>query len=181
MKIVSFQSLSQNKKKKRCVIYCTKPLFKPLVFTMGVFIVMLVTNLFVSNFFANIGASLQNFVDNFANEIGELLIGYSIYADRTTSPGHYVLFIEPTGEHSKEEETLLAEKFEKSLCNGNVSVAPLIASGALGHCEVKLLKKGTYDDYRQILKDGGANLNQVKPIKVIDTDKKKDFFFNHTI
>lgn len=125
--------------------------------------------------------AFDEIVDNFSNDIGELLIGYSIYADRTTSPGHYVLFIETTGEHSKDEEKELAERFEKALCEGNVSVAPLIASGALGHCEVKLLKKGTYDDYRQMLKEGGANLNQIKPIKVLDTDKKKEFFFNHTI
>ncbi len=125
--------------------------------------------------------AFDEIVDNFSNDIGELLIGYSIYADRATSPGHYVLFIETSGTHSKDEEEYLAEKFEKALCDGNVSVAPLIASGALGHCEVKLLKKGTYDDYRQMLKEGGANLNQIKPIKVIDTDKKKDFFFSHTI
>lgn len=125
--------------------------------------------------------AFDEIVDNFSNDIGELLIGYSIYADRSTSPGHYVLFIETTGTHDKSEEEALAAEFEKALCNGNVSVAPLISSGALGHCEVKLLKKGTYDEYRQMLKDGGANLNQIKPIKVIDTDKKKDFFFSHTI
>ncbi|MDY6017477.1 MAG: GH3 auxin-responsive promoter family protein, partial [Oscillospiraceae bacterium] len=81
----------------------------------------------------------------------------------------------------KDEEEQLANRFEEALCNGNVSVAPLIASGALGHCEVRLLRRGTYDEYRQMLKDEGANLNQIKPVKVIDTDKKKAFFFNHTI
>ncbi|MGN0546035.1 MAG: GH3 auxin-responsive promoter family protein [Acutalibacteraceae bacterium] len=125
--------------------------------------------------------ALDEIVDNFSNEIGELLIGYSIYADRSTSPGHYILFIETTGEHGKDEEEQLAKRFEEALCNGNVSVAPLIASGALGHCEVRLLRRGSYDEYRQMLKDGGANLNQIKPVKVIDTDKKKDFFFHHTI
>lgn len=125
--------------------------------------------------------ALDEIVDNFSNEIGELLIGYSIYADRSTSHGHYVLFIETTGVHGKDEEEQLAKRFEEALCNGNVSVAPLIASGALGHCEVRLLRRGTYDEYRQMLKDEGANLNQIKPVKVIDTDKKKAFFFNHTI
>lgn len=125
--------------------------------------------------------ALDEIVDNFANEINELLIGYSIYADRSTSPGHYVLLIETSGEHSKDEEKHLAQVFEKALCNGNVSVAPMIASGALGHCEVKLLKKGSYDEYRQMLADGGANLNQIKPVKSIDTEKKKEFFFSRII
>ena len=65
------------------------------------------------------------------------------------------------------------------LCKGNVSVEPLIKSGALGHPEVLFLKKGTYDDYREVLRSKGANLNQVKPIKVIDNEDKKDFFFSH--
>ncbi|MBP3697138.1 MAG: GH3 auxin-responsive promoter family protein [Clostridia bacterium] len=125
--------------------------------------------------------AFDEIVENFSNDVDELFIGYSIYPDRTTSPGHYVLLIETAGEHTKEDEKAYSEAFEKALCNGNVSVAPLIASGALGHCEVKFLKKGTYDDYRQMLKENGANLNQVKPIKVIDNDKKKDFFFSHTI
>ena len=53
-----------------------------------------------------------------------------------------------------------------------VSVKPLIDSGALGNCEVKFLRHGTYDDYREVLRARGANLNQVKPIKVIDSEDR---------
>ncbi|MBQ6601616.1 MAG: GH3 auxin-responsive promoter family protein, partial [Clostridia bacterium] len=60
-------------------------------------------------------------------------------------------------------------------------VGPLIKSGALGHCEVKFLRHGTYDDYRELLRKNGANLNQIKPIKVINSEERKDFFFSHTI
>ena len=65
MKVVSFKCLSNKKRKKKHIICCTKSLFKPLCFTMGVLILMFVTNLLVSNFFVNIKTSLQNFVDNF--------------------------------------------------------------------------------------------------------------------
>ncbi len=125
--------------------------------------------------------ALDEVVENFSEKTGDLLVGYSIYADRSTSPGHYVLLIEPTEKIEKSKEKEYAEIFEKALCDGNVSVAPLIAGGALGHCELKLLKEGTYDEYRQKLKENGANLNQIKPIKVIDTEEKKDFFFSHII
>ena len=108
-----------------------------------------------------------------------MLIGYSLYADRSTSPGHYVLLIEGTKPHTKEDEKVYSEMFEECLCKGNVSVRPLIKSGALGHCEVKFLKKGTYDDYRQHLKNHGANLNQIKPVKVINSEERKEFFFSH--
>ena len=123
--------------------------------------------------------AFDEIVANMSEESGDLYIGYSIYADRTTSPGHYKLFIELAEDISDEKKDTYNALFEEKLCKGNVSVEPLIKSGALGHPQVLFLKKGTYDAYRDVLRKRGANLNQVKPIKVIDTDEKKDFFFNH--
>ena len=123
--------------------------------------------------------AFDEIVANMSEESGDLYIGYSIYADRTTSPGHYKLFIELAEDISDEKKATYNALFEEKLCKGNVSVEPLIKSGALGHPEVCFLKKGTYDDYREVLRKRGANLNQVKPIKVIDTDEKRDFFFDH--
>ena len=123
--------------------------------------------------------AFDEIVANMSEESGDLYIGYSIYADRSTSPGHYKLFIELAEDISDEKKATYNALFEEKLCQGNVSVEPLIKSGALGHPEVCFLKKGTYDDYREVLRKRGANLNQVKPIKVIDTDEKRDFFFDH--
>lgn len=125
--------------------------------------------------------AFDEIVGNLSDKLGELFVGYSLYPDRTTSPGHYVLLLESTVEHTTADEEEYGRIFEDIFCKGNVSVEPLIKSGALGHCEVKFLKSGTYDAYRQVLKDRGANLNQVKPIKVISTDEQKDFFFSHII
>ncbi len=124
--------------------------------------------------------AFDEIVGNFSEEVDEMFVGYSIYPDRTTSPGHYVLLIEGTKEHTKADEEKYAELFQKALCAGNVSVGPLIKSGALGNCEVKFLRHGAYDEYRQMLKDNGANLNQIKPIKVI-SEQRKDFFFSRII
>ncbi len=123
--------------------------------------------------------AFDEMVSNLSEATGDLYIGYSIYADRSTSPGHYKLFLELSEDISDEKKAKYSEEFEKYLCKGNVSVEPLIKSGALGHPQVLFLKKGTYDDYRELLRQRGANLNQVKPLKVIDTDEKKEFFFAH--
>ena len=123
--------------------------------------------------------AFDEIVANMSETSGDLYIGYSIYADRSTSPGHYKLFIELAEDISDEKKATYNALFEEKLCQGNVSVEPLIKSGALGHPEVCFLRKGTYDDYREVLRKRGANLNQVKPIKVIDTDEKRDFFFDH--
>ncbi len=125
--------------------------------------------------------AFDEIVGNFSDKMGEMFVGYSIYPDRDTSPGHYVLLVEGTKEHTAEDEAVYAKAFEECLCAGNVSVGPMIKSGALGHCEFKFLRHGTYDDYRAMLKANGANLNQIKPIKVINSDERRDFFFSHTL
>ncbi len=120
-------------------------------------------------------------VNSMSEQLDELFIGYSIYADHSTSPGHYVLLLE-TAKHvdtSKEKE--YAELFEELFSKNNPSAECVFKNGSLGHCEVKFLRHGTYDDYRQVLKDRGANLNQVKPVKLIDNEERKGFFFSHII
>ena len=144
-----------------------------------------VTFLYRRNQIANISGEKINqtafdlLVNDLSEEVGEEFVGYSIYPDRTTSPGHYCVLIEPVNDIPDSECARYAEIFEKNLCETNVLVPPLLRNGALGHCEVKFLKHGTYDDYREVLRKRGANLNQVKPLKVIDTDEKRDFFFAH--
>ena len=45
--------------------------------------------------------------------------------------------------------------------------------------KILLLKKDTYADYREMLKKQGRVLNQIKPVTVINTDERKEFFFSH--
>ena len=86
-----------------------------------------------------------------------------------------------TEQDLKSLEKEYAKLFEDLLCENNPSAKPAFQNGSLGHCEVKFLRHGTYDDYRQMLKDRGANLNQVKPVKLIDNEERKNFFFSHII
>lgn len=119
-------------------------------------------------------------VDKMSEQLDELFIGYSIYADHSTSPGHYVLLLETAKEVDKSKEKEYAQLFEE-IFSQNPSAECVFRNGSLGHCEVKFLKHGTYDDYRQVLKNRGANLNQVKPVKLIDNEERKEFFFSHII
>ncbi len=125
--------------------------------------------------------AFDEIVANLSEYTGDSYAGYSIYADRTTSPGKHVLIVELTDEISEEKKSLYNENFEKFLYKGNVSVEPLVKSGALGKPQVKFLKKGTHEEYRELLKIRGINLNQVKPVKVIDTKEKEDFFLSRIV
>ena len=122
-------------------------------------------------------------INDVSKEVGEDFAGYCIYPDRSTSPGHYIVLIEPMSNNIPDSECArYAEIFEKRLCETNVLVPPLIRNGALGHCEVKFLRNGTYEDYREkVLRAKGANLNQVKPVKVIDNEERKEYFFSNVL
>ncbi|MBQ8574436.1 MAG: GH3 auxin-responsive promoter family protein [Clostridia bacterium] len=125
--------------------------------------------------------AFDHIVNGMCEHLDELFVGYSIYADHSTSPGHYVMLIETSKEADVSKEEEYAKLFEELFCKDNPSAQPVFKNGSLGRCEVKFLRRGTYDDYRQVLKDRGANLNQVKPIKLIDNEEKKEFFFSHII
>ena len=65
MKKVSFDDLCKIKKKRCHIVWCSKPIFKPALVFLGIGIFLFVLNLFVFDFFANINASIQNFVQSF--------------------------------------------------------------------------------------------------------------------
>ena len=117
-------------------------------------------------------------IDDLSRITGTSFTGYCLYADRDTSPGHYVVLLEPVEPLPAKESETYARIFEERLCETNALVYPQIRNGALGHCEVRFLRAGANEEYREFLRQNGANLNQVKPVRVIDTPEKKQFFFD---
>lgn len=69
MKVVGFKALKTSGKRNRAKIYCVGHVFRPLFIGMAVALFMLLLNLITGTFFANIHASMQNFVDSFVNII----------------------------------------------------------------------------------------------------------------
>lgn len=65
MKIVSYKCLCKNKKQKKFKIICISNVFKTLMWTMSFMLLLLVSNLILSNFFGSLETSLQNFVQSF--------------------------------------------------------------------------------------------------------------------
>ena len=51
--------------------------------------------------------------------------------------------------------------------------------GQIGPAEIRQFKENTYADYKQMLVSQGRVLNQIKPVTVINTPEKKEFFFAH--
>ena len=51
--------------------------------------------------------------------------------------------------------------------------------GMIGEPKLAILKDNTYDDYRDYLKKQGKVLNQIKPVTVINTPEREEFFLSH--
>ena len=102
---------------------------------------------------------------------------YSIYADRESSPGHYVLLLEPSAIIPKERIAYCRDVLDEKLMQANPSYGEKVRSGVLGKMELVLLQQQTYQLYRDVQIMKGASSNQLKPVRVIDTPQKEKFFF----
>ena len=105
------------------------------------------------------------------------VIDYSIYADTGTSPGHYVLLVEPGEIVPKEQLAYCRDVMEEKLMQSNPSYGDKIRNGVLGKMELVFLQQQTYQLYRDVEIMRGASPNQLKPARVIDTPQKHKFFF----
>ena len=106
--------------------------------------------------------------------------GYSFYGDTDSSVVRYMLLAEPEGEISKDLIPEMEKALDEFLNESNEKYFKYRRWNMLDAPKILLLKKDTYADYRDMLKKQGRVLNQIKPVTVINTDERKEFFFSHT-
>jgi|ADurb_H2B_03_Slu_FD_contig_123_5367_length_2918_multi_13_in_2_out_2_2 hypothetical protein len=116
-------------------------------------------------------------VKEFAKEAGCQLVDYSVYADTMISPGRYVIFMETEERLSKDKYGEYREIIEKKLGIANPSIGKKVKSGVLSPSELTFVQEETYALYRDLMIHRGISGNQLKPVRVIDTLVKENFFF----
>ena len=112
-------------------------------------------------------------------KLGISFKGYSFYGDTDSAVVRYVLLAEPDGEISKDMIPQIEKELDEFLNESNEKYFKYRRWNMIDSPKVHLLKKDTYDDYREMLKKQGKVLNQIKPVTVINTDERKEFFFSH--
>lgn len=117
-------------------------------------------------------------IENFARESRVSVNDYSIFADTTTNPGHYVFLLEPSEIVPKEIIPYCRDILEKFMVHANPTYGDLLRNGSLGPMEIVFLQQQTYQLYRDIMIMKGASANQLKPVRVIDSPFKEHFFFD---
>ena len=112
-------------------------------------------------------------------ELGISFKGYSFYADTDNDPVRYMLLAEADGDISADKIPEIEKVLDEKLNESNEKYFKYRRWGMITNPKVQLLKKNTYADYREMLKKQGKVLNQIKPVTVINTDERKEFFFSH--
>lgn len=137
----------------------------------------------------NIGMNLANektttqMLDFVAQEaekhFGLDFIGYSYFGDANCKEPHYNLFVETKGgkrlENTAEIEQYIDDEFRKV----NEKYDKYRTWNMIHPAKVLELKQGSYEEYKKSLEASGKVLNQIKPITVINTPEREQFFFTH--
>jgi hypothetical protein len=105
--------------------------------------------------------------------------GYSFYADTSVDPVRYMLLAEPEADIPAERIPEIEAILDEYLSESNEKYFKYRRWGMLAAPKFNVLKKDTYADYREHLKKQGKILNQVKPVTVINTPEREEFFLSH--
>lgn len=110
-------------------------------------------------------------------ELGCPIIDYSVYINRDISPAHYEFLIEPTGQLDPSRCAEYSEMLEKHLGEINPVYKECLDTGEIAHAVLFVQQQQTHQLWREFKMMKGASGNQVKPVRVLDTPQKKNFFY----
>ena len=114
-----------------------------------------------------------------AEKAGVGFKGYSFYPDYSTKPPRYCMLVEPEKHVDEDTRKKMIELLDEELKEVNEKYYKYRRWGMLSEPEILVLKEKTYWDYRESLRNRGIVLNQIKPVTVINSEERKEFFFSH--
>lgn len=116
-----------------------------------------------------------------AEAMGNEFVGHSFYADYSTNPPRYCMLAEAVKPVTEEERQQFIDILDGKFKEFNEKYYKYRRWGMINRPEVLFLKEKTYWDYREMLRAKGVVLNQIKPVTVINSKEREQFFFSHVI
>lgn len=111
------------------------------------------------------------------DDLGVNIIDYCVYPNRDDSPSHYEFLIEPDRPLDVSKCDEYRQILEKHLGEVNPVYKECVDTNEITHAVLYLQQMQTHALWRDVKVHNGASLNQVKPVRVLDTPVKKDFFY----
>ena len=119
-------------------------------------------------------------VKNTADALGLTLAGYSLFDDFSTDPPRYCMVCEPeqpVDEAARQKMIGLLDGYFKEY-NDKYEIR---RGSMIGAPEVLFLEAGSYARYKESLLQSGRVLNQIKPVTVLNTPQRRDFFLSRVV
>ena len=114
-----------------------------------------------------------------AEKLGINYMSYSTYGDTEADIPHYTVLIETAQEVDEALREAAGKAFDEAVRKNNIEYNRYRRNATLGDVEVHFISAGTFDEYKEMLHEKGRNTNQIKPVTIINTPAKKEFFFSH--
>ncbi len=116
-------------------------------------------------------------IKEFERHSGEKIVDFSMYADKESEPGRYVILMESEKEIPKEKYETYCNMMQNELARASTSYAHYVVGGNMGIPKLVFLQKETYSLYRELkMFKQGISENQLKPVRVLRTEEQKKFF-----
>ncbi|MBE6725779.1 MAG: GH3 auxin-responsive promoter family protein [Ruminococcaceae bacterium] len=110
-------------------------------------------------------------------EMGVNIIDYCVYPNRDDSPSHYEFLIEPDKPLDPAKCGEYLQILEKHLGEVNPVYKECVDTNEIAHAVLYLQQMQTHALWREMRVMKGGSINQVKPVRVLDTPMKKKFFY----
>ena len=122
-------------------------------------------------------ACMDKVIKRLGEELKVPIIDYAVFPNRDVSPSHYEFLIEPDGvlDSSKTEE--YRDILERILGEENPVYKECTDTNEIDHAILYLQQPQTHAFWRELKVAKGTSINQVKPVRVLDSPAKKKFFY----
>ena len=120
---------------------------------------------------------LDYVVEKVQKDCGVKFDDFSYYPQTEGETKKYMLYVECRGQDLTPRKEEFAEAIDLAFREANEKYDKYRHWGMIGMPELVQFEDGTYDAYKASLVAQGRVLNQIKPVTVINTPEKKEFFF----
>ena len=123
-------------------------------------------------------AMMDETIRRTGEELGCNIIDYTVFPNREDSPSHYEFLIEPDRLLDPSKCDYYLEVLERHLGEVNPVYKECIDTNEIAHAKLYVQQLQTHALWRDLKLHKGTSLNQVKPVRVLDTPLKKKFFYS---
>ena len=122
-------------------------------------------------------AMMDEAIRRTGEELKVNIVDYCVYPNRDISPSHYEFLIEPERQLDPARCGEYLEILERHLGEVNPVYKEELGPNEIDHGVLFLQQEQTHALWCELRIQKGASLNQVKPVRVLDTPMKKQFFY----